>query len=347
VTLSPSGERIPLIVVGLGRRGSQWVSVVRSSSRYDLVACVDTDLRTLREVGARLNVPADQCYTRLDEALDRTQARAAIVATPIDCHVEPCRVALERGVGVLVEKPFTLSLAEAQQLVAAAEQAKTGLVVGQNYRYTRMVQAVRRLLRDGVLGRIGTFVSQCYRGDGTGDQPWLSRVAHSALWEAAVHHLDALRYMRAERLVGVMAESFAVPWATTLPGASLHCLLAFEDGVRGAYTVTYGSVGHSFFEGGNQFLLRIVGERGTLHVWQRWIVLCERGRLPRLMRRGPRPVSEEVLLLQQLEQAILTGEEPESGGRDNLQTMALLEACARSAADARWVNPQELLRGAC
>jgi predicted dehydrogenase len=54
-------------------------------------------------------------------------------------------------------------------------------------------------------------------------------------------------------------------------------------------------------------------------------------------------VTEEQILLDQLQRAMLNGEEPDSSGRDNLQTMAVVEACVRSANEKRWINPQELL----
>ncbi len=109
------------------------------------------------------------------------------------------------------------------------------------------------------------------------------------------------------------------------------------------YSVTYESSGHEFFERGQEFYIRFVGERATLHVFQRWLILCETGKLPRPVRRGPRKVTEERSLLNQLERALLAGEEPDSSGRDNLQTMAVVEACLRSANERSWVNPQELL----
>jgi predicted dehydrogenase len=61
-----------------------------------------------------------------------------------------------------------------------------------------------------------------------------------------------------------------------------------------------------------------------------------------VIRRGPRKQTEERLLLDQFERA-LHGEETEFSGRDNLQTVAILEACLRSAAAERAINPQELL----
>jgi predicted dehydrogenase len=124
----------------------------------------------------------------------------------------------------------------------------------------------------------------------------------------------------------------------------VQALLAFASGARGFYSATYESSGHEYFERGQEFYQRFVGELATLHVFHRWLVLCERGKWPRLVRRGPRDVTEEGILLRQLERALLQGEEPESSGRDNLQTVAVMEACVRSATEERWINPQELLR---
>ena len=118
----------------------------------------------------------------------------------------------------------------------------------------------------------------------------------------------------------------------------------FDGGTRASYCATYDSVGNEFFERGNRFYLRMLGERGTLSVWQRWAFLCLRGRIPRLVARGRREVTEEVALLRQLELAVGSKEEPECSGRDNLRTVAVLEACARLAAEGRWVDPRELLR---
>ena len=115
--------------------------------------------------------------------------------------------------------------------------------------------------------------------------------------------------------------------------------------LQDTYSATYESSGHQFFERGQEFYTRFVGARATLHVFQRWLILCANGKLPRVIRRGPRKVTEEQLLLQQFERALLHGETAEVCGRDNLQTMAVVEACLRSAAGQTWINPQELLNG--
>jgi len=330
-----------VVVVGLGPRGQDWVREIQNAPRFELAAVADIDPSVLAQAAGH-GVSPKQCFTDLSAALDQNKCDAVIVATSVDAHVEPCEVALARGLAVMVEKPFTLNLHEATKLVTLAEQKGAPLVVAQNYRYMRAYRTARRLIAAGALGPVGMVVCQYYRVP-QAMAASLARVDNSAMWGAGIHHLDAIRYVLNQRVTRVLAESFTLPWGTLPRGGSLQAMLAFADDTRALYTATYESTGHEYFERGQEFYLRFVGERATLHVFQRWLLLCEKGKLPRPVRRGPRKVSEERILLDQLERAVLHGEEPDSSGRDNLQTMAIVDACLLSAAKGIWVDAQELL----
>lgn len=336
---------IRIVVVGMGPRGQDWLREIQTAPAYELAACVDIDPAVLKQASSR-GVSPDQSFTNLGEALDRKECDAVIVATSPGSHVEPCELALARGLAVMVEKPFTLCLREAVRLVALAEQTGVPLLVAQNYRYLRSFRTARRLIAEGALGPVGTplamVVCQYYRVPHAMTAS-LAGLNDSALWGMGIHHLDALRYVLNQRVTRVLAESFTAPWSTLPRGGSLQLMLSFADETRALYSATYESSGHEFFERGQEFYLRFVGEQATLHVFQRWLILCAKGKLPRLVRRGPRKVSEERILLDQLERALRHGEVPASSGRDNLQTMATVEACLLSADKQTWVNPQELL----
>jgi predicted dehydrogenase len=316
--------------------------VLRAAPGFELVGTVEPDPRARDGAAAALGLPDRLCHEGLDAAIESGAPHAAIAATSIDRHVEACRASLARGLGVLVEKPFALHLGEARRLVAEADARRLPLMVGQNYRYTRMSRTLRRLVQSGQLGRVGMIVAQFYRSQKETARA-LATLPNSVLWEISVHHLDMLRHALGRRVVRVLAQRFTLPWSDAPPGASLQLLLEFEEGPRVSFTASYDSGGHEFFERGQEFYLRALSDRGSLHVFHRWLVWCERGRLPRLVRRGPRAEVEEMTLLRQLGRALTDGTEPDASGRDNLQTMALLEACARSAAEERWINPQDLL----
>jgi predicted dehydrogenase len=333
---------IRVIVVGMGARGQDWTRQLRSNPAYEVLSCVEVDPERRQRASMNLTIPLERCFADLETALDESDAQAVVVATPAEDHKRTCELALLRGVGAMVEKPFTLRLEEAVQLVELAEQRGLPLIVAQNYRYMRSFRTARRLIADGILGRVGIVTCQYYRVPHEMALS-LAGVHHSVLWGMGVHHLDALRYILGKNVTRVMAESFTLPWGHLPPGASIRVMLNMEEGARVFYSATYESSGHEFFERGQEFYTRFVGEHATLHMFQRWLILCERNKLPRLVRRGTRAVPEEQVLLGQFERSFLGGENPDSSGRDNLQTMAVLEACVRSANEQRWINPQELL----
>jgi predicted dehydrogenase len=238
-----------------------------------------------------------------------------------------------------------MHLSEAASLVTLAERAGRPLLVAQNYRYMRAFRTVRRLVSEGVLGAVSAVHAHYYRVPHD-MAPSLARLPHCALFGVAVHHLDVIRCIMADEVTGVFATSYEARHGSAPSGASLNVHLAFAGGAQATYGASYESTGHEYFEGGQEFYARFIGERGTLHVLHRWLIFCERGKLPRLVGRGRRTLTEERVLLDQMTRALETGEPADSDGRDNLQTMAVVEACVHSAATRAMVNPQELLRAA-
>ena len=336
---------IRVVIVGVGGRGQDWVREVRAAPQFELTGCVEIDPDVRESAAARLNLVEELCFPTLDAALDRVGCDAVIVATSVDSHVAACEQALSRHLAVLVEKPFTRDLDDAIRLVSLAEAKNIPLLVAQNYRYMRSFRTARRLIQEGRLGQVGMVVMQYYRVRHEMAAS-LAKLTNSVLWGASVHHLDAIRFMLAQEAQSVTADVFTPPWSSLPEGASLHAQLSMDGGTRVSYTATYESSGHEFFEGGQEFYARFVGELATLHVFQRWLFLYERGKLPRVIRRGARKTTEEQNLLGQLERAVRYGEPAEVSGRDNLQTVAILEACVRSAAEKRSIEPGELLNGA-
>jgi predicted dehydrogenase len=314
------------VVVGLGGRGLEWARTTRSNAAFDLAGCVEPDSAARARAQSELGV---EVHAELGRALASGAVQAVLVATPPEHHEGPCRAALERGLAVLVEKPFTLDLDTAAELVELAEARTAPLLVAQSYRFLRAHRAARAVVRSGRLGAVRQVSCRHYR---TEPDPGIP-VENGTLWDIGVHHLDALRDMLGDEPVGVLATGFD-------DGLSVQVLLEFASGARASYSATRRSSGHEFFEGGKEHYLRVTGDRGTLHMLNRWLVLCESGRLPRLLRRGPRPQSEESLLLDQLA-AALRGAPPSGvSGRGNIGTMTLLDACVRSAAERSWVTPR-------
>src|SRR5512145_2056585 len=102
-----------IIHVGLGVRGRHWLEIVRDFPHMTSVACVDPEPPALDWARSRFPSLKNACYAHLEEALGETNADAAIVASPPPCHADHCLQALDKGLGILVEKPFTLTVKDA------------------------------------------------------------------------------------------------------------------------------------------------------------------------------------------------------------------------------------------
>jgi len=138
-------------VVGVGYLGKFHAEKYAASSKATLVAVVDIDEARAREIGDLVGAPAFKDYRALIG-----RVRCVSVAVPTRFHFQVARDFIEAGIDVLVEKPLTADIAEARDLVAAAEANNAILQVGHLERFN---PAIRRL--EGVI-KEPKFV-ECHR----------------------------------------------------------------------------------------------------------------------------------------------------------------------------------------
>src|SRR5262249_55824102 len=138
--------------------GRRWLAMVRARPDIASVGCVDPDPSALSWARAQVPALGSACYGDLDEALARTGANAAIVASPAAQHARDAIKALDAGLAVMIDAPSAASLAEAVRVVDAARRARRAVMVAQHHRYTRRERRLRRLVQEGKVGTI-THVS--------------------------------------------------------------------------------------------------------------------------------------------------------------------------------------------
>ena len=122
-------KRLRIAVVGAGHMGRSHAQKVAAlcerDGRVELAAVVDVDLERARRLGAELGAPATADAVEAFRGVD-----AAIVAAPTSEHFGLVCAALEAGLDVLVEKPMTATLAEAEAILALASRRGRILQVG-------------------------------------------------------------------------------------------------------------------------------------------------------------------------------------------------------------------------
>ncbi len=154
------GPRIATGIVGCGYLGRHHARILTELSESAPVGFVETSDRVAAEIEALYGSFGLVRRRSIRELLD-AGATAVIVATPTSTHAEVSSELLEGGADVLVEKPVTTTLAEADALVALARRANRVLQVGHIERFNPAVVAVRELARDVKFieaHRLGVFV---------------------------------------------------------------------------------------------------------------------------------------------------------------------------------------------
>lgn len=151
-------KRMRLAVIGVGYLGRIHARLARDFSGWQLCGVVDPRPDARQAVQDELGVPACSDLARLPGPID-----AAIVATPSATHYAIASQLLKRGVHLLVEKPLTLNVSDARELIRQAEQAQRVLHVGHVERFNPAWLALRpRLPRPAlvVAQRVGTFTGR-------------------------------------------------------------------------------------------------------------------------------------------------------------------------------------------
>jgi predicted dehydrogenase len=130
-------------VVGVGRLGGAHARVLQEIPDVELAGVHDTDAGRAREVAEQVG---SRSFPEIDDLLER--ADAIVVAVTTSAHHAVARAALEAGCNVLVEKPLTPSLEEADDLIALADARGLFLGVGHVERFNPAIRACRPFLKD-------------------------------------------------------------------------------------------------------------------------------------------------------------------------------------------------------
>jgi scyllo-inositol 2-dehydrogenase (NADP+) len=144
-------------LVGYGLSGRVFHSpFIATDPRFSLEAISTSHAG--RQTVARSQHPDAEIVGSPEELFAR-QLDLIVLASPAQAHLEQGLAALASGAAVVVDKPFAAAVSEAEQLIAAAEQAERPLVVFHNRRWDGDFLTVRKLLEEGTLGRVHRFES--------------------------------------------------------------------------------------------------------------------------------------------------------------------------------------------
>lgn len=151
-------NKVKIAVVGLGKMGLSHFSMVNAHPDAETVACDATGfLVDMLSKNTRTTFYKDYGKMLAEAGLD-----AVVIATPSRMHDPMVRAALEQGIHVFCEKPFSLDWEEATRLADLAESKGLVNQVGYHYRYVGAFREMKRLLDAGAIGTVTHVQAEAY-----------------------------------------------------------------------------------------------------------------------------------------------------------------------------------------
>src|SRR5215203_2678221 len=120
---------------------------VHAHPGFELTGIVERNNNDSRE-----RYPRSTLYRSVEELCADSSIDLVIVNTPSYLHFEHAKLAIEAGKNLLIEKPFTIAVKDAEDLMALATKQKVQITVYQNRRYDGDYRAVKRVVNEKLLG---------------------------------------------------------------------------------------------------------------------------------------------------------------------------------------------------
>ncbi len=298
------GGRIRYGMVGGGQGafiGAVHRLAARMDDQYELVAgALSSNPKRAVESAKELGLDPDRSYRSYEEMAAKESKRpdgieAVSIVTPNHMHYPVAKAFLKAGINVICDKPMTLTVKEAKDLVALTK--KTGLLFAVTHNYTAypMLRQAREMVRNGELGEIRVVQAEYA-------QDWLTNPIEKegqkqASWRTdpkksgaggSIGDIGTHAYNAACFVTGLTLDSLCADLATFVKGRKLddndNILLRWKGGAKGMLWASQIAVGKE-----NGLMLRVYGSKGGVE-WKQedpnYLWFAPYGEPPRLITRG-------------------------------------------------------------
>jgi len=187
---------IKIGVIGYGYWGPNVVRNFMSTEGAQIISICDIDKNALNR--AKKNYPELKTASNSSEILTSPEIDAVAIVTPVYTHFELAKKAVQNGKHIFVEKPFTSSVAEAEELIELAEKKNVKIMVDHTFLFTGAVRKIKELTEEGILGNLYYF-------DSTRVNLGLFQHDINVIWDLTPHDLSIMDYVVQEKPSAITA----------------------------------------------------------------------------------------------------------------------------------------------
>jgi predicted dehydrogenase len=258
-----SDRKVGYCVIGLGRIADHFMRGVAQGSTSKITGLVSGHRDKAERIAAQYGVPTSSIYSYED--MDRMRENKAIdavyVALPNSMHAEYTIRSAKAGKHVLCEKPMSVTVDEAEQMIAACKAAAVKLMIAYRLHYEPLNLKAVKLIRDGALGQVHTINGSFGFNISPGEWRLTKKLGGAgSLYDVGIYVLNASRY-----LTGEEPEKFAAFTSTMSHDGrfneveeNISWTMRFPSGVVATGGSSYGTVMPGYY--------RVLGTKGWLQM---------------------------------------------------------------------------------
>lgn len=227
---------LKVAVIGLGGNGTHKLRVLANCNRVNGLIGMDLDSERTAVVAGELGIPTT---TNLDEILTDTAVKLVFVSSSNDAHKELTLAAMASNKAVLCEKPMANTLADAHEMVEAAEQGEQFLEIGFEARHSKLYATIKKWIDAGLLGEVVNTHCKYISSEFWGRNSWrvTSEGCGNMFGEKLSHYVDLPRWW----IGAEVTEVYSVCAPTVVPYFEVN------DNYHTTYKFSNGAVSHITF----------------------------------------------------------------------------------------------------
>ncbi len=203
--MSADPDCLRIGLVGAGMVSQHHLSAWGKVPAAEVVAIADPDAGRARDRAREFGVQS--VYSSAEELIAEASPDALDIAAPVDRHGDLCRLAADRGIAILCQKPLAGTAEEAEAIVAGVGD-RVRFMVHENWRFRKSYRQIGTWLANGLIGEVET-VRMSVRSSGMlpddqsripalERQPFLADLERLLVFEVLIHHIDVLRWLFGE-----------------------------------------------------------------------------------------------------------------------------------------------------
>lgn len=337
IPATPTERKIRYAVVGLGWFAqAAALPAFASAENSELVALVSDNPTKRTEVAKKYGIEDTYRYAQYDELLSNGTIDAVYIALPNHMHCEYTVRAAQAGIHVLCEKPMAVTVAECEQMIAAAKENHIKLMIAYRLHLEAANMEAVEIVKSGQIGEPRFFNSIFAQQTEQNNSRMKAASGGGTLEDIGIYCINAARYIFQAEPISVFATSASKDEERFREVAEMtSAILHFPGDRLATFTCSFGAAKISSYQ--------VMGTTGNLHVEPAY---AAQGHIKHVLsiddeakqERSFEPRDQLAAVFVYFSDCILDDKEPEPSGQEGLIDIKIVRALAESIETGSFVS---------